>query len=93
MADENISRIKKVKKRDGRVVEFCIEKITHAIMKAAEAVGGHDALEAKQLSTKITTILEYEYDMNEVPTIEEVVLQGWKLREILVRPAKVKVKK
>ena len=28
-----------------------------------------------------------------VPTIEEVVLPGWKLGEILVRPAKVKVKK
>jgi len=28
-----------------------------------------------------------------VPTIEEEVLTGWKLRDILVRPAKVKVKK
>ncbi len=72
LTDENIMRIRKVRKRDGRVVEFCMEKITNAILKAAEAVGGHDKAAAEQLSEKITTILEYEYDRNEIPTIEDI---------------------
>ena len=52
-------------------------------------------------TTKGTLFNEEEHEVIEVvgeskkgvPTIEEVVLPGWKLGEILVRPAKVKVKK
>ena len=46
------SSLKRVKKRDGRVVEFVQEKLMNAVYKAAEAVGGRDQLEAKQISEK-----------------------------------------
>ena len=72
MTEDNTRKIRKVKKRDGRIVEFAMEKITNAIMKAADAIGGHDKLEAEKLADKITTILEYKYDIYEIPTIEEV---------------------
>ena len=72
MTEDNTRKIRKVKKRDGRIVEFAMEKITNAIMKAAEAIGGQDKLEAEKLADKITTILEYKYDIYEIPTIEEI---------------------
>ena len=41
MEKKNIT-VKKVKKRDGRIVDFNQERITNAIFKAAQAVGGKD---------------------------------------------------
>ena len=66
------STIKRVKKRDGRVVEFVQEKVMNAVFKAAEAVGGKDQLEAKRIADKITAIMEYKYDTGEIPTVEEI---------------------
>ncbi|MBU1704271.1 MAG: hypothetical protein KJ922_02820, partial [Nanoarchaeota archaeon] len=37
--DTNITQIRK---RDGRIVEYVPEKITNAIFKAAQSVGGSD---------------------------------------------------
>lgn len=72
--DEEISptKIKKLKKRDGRIVEFCEEKITNAIFKAAQAIGGNDKKIAEFLSNKVVTILEYTYDHDNIPNIEDV---------------------
>jgi len=64
--------IRKVRKRDGRVVEFCKEKIITAIIKAAEAVGGHDKETADAISDKVISVMEYKYDDMEVPSVEDI---------------------
>ncbi len=69
--ENNQQRILRIRKRDGRIVEFVPEKITNAIYKAAQVVGGHDKKEAEELTKKVTTILEYKFGPKEVPTVEE----------------------
>ena len=71
-ADKTEPVIYKIRKRDGRLVEFCHEKITQAIFNAARSVGGEDIEQAKKLSDKVIAILEYRYGKDEVPTVEEV---------------------
>ncbi|MCX8147409.1 MAG: ribonucleoside triphosphate reductase, partial [Candidatus Woesearchaeota archaeon] len=71
-ADKGSSRITLIRKRDGRVVEFTKEKIVNAIFAAAKAVGGHDRKLAESLADKVVTILEFKYDVGEIPTVEEV---------------------
>ena len=64
--------VKKVRKRDGRVVKFDQEKIASAIFKAAQAMGGSDQGLADKLADKVVALLEEKYDGHSVPTVEEV---------------------
>ena len=69
--------IKKIRKRDGRIVEFAKEKIVNAIYKAAEAVAKQEGKKsdkkiAEKLADKVVTIMEYQFTEKEVPTVEEV---------------------
>ncbi|MBW2975490.1 ribonucleoside triphosphate reductase, partial [Candidatus Woesearchaeota archaeon] len=75
MADNGF-RISKIRKRDGRIVEFAPEKITNAILKAAQGVAVKDGRtvdkkEVEELGNKVLTILEYQFSEKEVPTVEE----------------------
>jgi len=70
--EKNGQRVTKIRKRDGRVVEFCKEKVTEAIFKAAQAVGGRDRSLAEGLADKVITILEYEFDENSTPSVEHI---------------------
>ena len=45
--------IRKIKKRDGKIVDFNPVKITEAIWKAAQAVGGKDYKKAAELTDKV----------------------------------------
>ncbi|MDD5178291.1 MAG: ribonucleoside triphosphate reductase [Candidatus Nanoarchaeia archaeon] len=63
--------IEKIRKRDGRVVPFDKNKITEALFKAFKAVGLPDIDEAKRLSERVMTVLEYTYD-KEIPSVEEI---------------------
>ena len=45
-------------KRDGREANFDTEKITQAIYKAAQAIGGNDYDAAKALSLQVADLLE-----------------------------------
>ncbi len=70
-------RITKIRKRDGRIVEFAPEKIVNAIFKAARSVAikegkTTDKKTAEELTKKIITILEYRFSEKEIPTVEEV---------------------
>ncbi len=58
----------KIKKRDGRVVRFDREKITQAIFKAADSVGGRDMKEARRLSELVVADL---VKIGHVPSVEE----------------------
>jgi ribonucleoside-triphosphate reductase len=69
-------RISKIRKRDGRIVEFAPEKITNAIYKAAQGVAikegkTTDKKAAEEICNKAITILEYQFTEKEVPTVEE----------------------
>jgi anaerobic ribonucleoside-triphosphate reductase len=61
-----------IRKRDGRIVPFNPEKITDAIYKAAQAVGGSDRITAQAISDSIIGILNIIYKDGRIPTVENV---------------------
>ncbi len=63
--------IKKVRKRDGRVVDFDREQITNAIFSAAVEVGGRDRRTAERLSGEVIKILDEKY-VGKIPSVEEI---------------------
>lgn len=63
--------ITRIIKRDGRQAPFNIEKITNAIFKAAQAVGGNDYKEAEELSFKVCEYVEKQIG-EKIPTVEQV---------------------
>lgn len=63
--------ISQIKKRDGRIVPFEKDKITKAIWKAAQAVGGKDYLTAVELTEKVVEISQY-IDGDENATVEGI---------------------
>lgn len=63
--------IKSVRKRDGRIEKFAPEKITLAIFKAANAVGGDDFERAQQISFQVVSILNTQFK-NRIPDIETI---------------------
>ncbi len=64
--------LKKIKKRDSRIVDFDQNKITMAIWKAAQAVGGKDREMAERLSDKVVAVLEFQFGEKDIPTVEEI---------------------
>jgi ribonucleoside-triphosphate reductase len=64
--------IRKIRKRDGKVVDFNPIKITNAIWKAAQAVGGKDHKKAGELTDRVLERLEKELNKGEIPTVEQV---------------------
>jgi ribonucleoside-triphosphate reductase len=62
---------KTIKKRDGRLVDFDVDRITKAIAKAGRATREFNADEAKKLSTK--AIKQAEKDIKgHIPTVEQI---------------------
>ncbi|MBE0517020.1 MAG: adenosylcobalamin-dependent ribonucleoside-diphosphate reductase, partial [Methanophagales archaeon] len=69
------TRITKIRKRDGRIVQFEQEKIRHAIYKAMVSVGrGEEGRErAEELTEKVVTGIENAFARRaEVPSVEDV---------------------
>jgi len=64
--------IRKIRKRDGTVVDFNPVKITDAIWKAAQAVGGKDYKRAAALTDTVIQMLEKDLKRGEIPTVEQV---------------------
>ncbi len=64
--------IKKIRKRDGSVVPFILDKITEAIWNAAKAVGGKDKERAKKISELLMQELGKKYGEREIPEVEDV---------------------
>ncbi len=67
-----MSVIKKIKKRDGRIVDFDSDKITEAIWKASKAAGGKDKTLALKLTEQVVEKLEKQLKPDEVPNVEQV---------------------
>ena len=61
----------KIRKRDGKIVDFDSEKITNAIFNAAKSVGGSDIDEAKRLSKKIIEFIKQKFK-DEIPGVEDI---------------------
>ena len=75
--EEKPFKILKVRKRDGRIVEFAPEKITNAIYKAASAVAHSEGKKpdrkiCEELTKKVVTILEFQFSGKETPSVEEI---------------------
>ncbi|MCD6148336.1 ribonucleoside triphosphate reductase, partial [bacterium] len=66
------NQIKKIQKRDGRIVDFEEKKITKAIFKAITATGETRAERAKELSDKVVKILNRRFKKDEIPTVEQI---------------------
>ena len=64
----DVPKIHNVKKRDGRVVAFDVEKITEAVFRAAQAVGGEDRFMARELADVVVMFLEKNFP-SQVPGI------------------------
>ncbi|WP_094547548.1 anaerobic ribonucleoside triphosphate reductase [Petroclostridium xylanilyticum] len=63
--------IEKIKKRDGRIVDFNADKITNAIFKAAKVVGGNNYEMAEQLTNRVIEYIENELAL-EIPEVEQI---------------------
>lgn len=64
-------RLTKIKKRDGRIVDFDSSKITQAIFKAAQSVGGKDRELATALALEVALQLQEKVG-KEIPTVTQV---------------------
>jgi ribonucleoside-triphosphate reductase len=66
------TKIKRVKKRDGSIVEFDQERIISAIHKAIAATGQGNGEISKQVSDKVVSILNRRFKENETPDVEQI---------------------
>lgn len=64
--------IKRILKRNGEVVDFDKQKITEAIYKAAQSVGGEDRSLAEDLTDQVLTKIRDTYNSKTIPAIEEI---------------------
>lgn len=68
-----MSPIKKITKRDGRIVDFDQDRITQAIWKAAQAVGGSNIEEAQKIANQVAAVLEVFFKGDDdIPTVEQI---------------------
>lgn len=65
-------KINKIRKRDGRIVDFDKERIVNAIFKAATAVGEPNRKAAEGLASKAVEQLEKSVRPEAIPNVEEV---------------------
>jgi len=72
MEVECMAKITRVRKRDGRIVNFDKEKIINAIFKAVQAVGGSDIQMAERLANKVVEIIESHTPPGAIPNIEDI---------------------
>ncbi len=63
--------IQTIVKRDGRTVSFDIDKISNAIYKAAQSIGGHDFKASCDLAQKVVNYIETEQH-GTPPTVEHI---------------------
>ncbi len=65
------AQLKYIVKRDGRTVPFDKSKISEAIFRAAQAVGGEDRLLADELANAVVIFISKNFK-NQIPEIEQV---------------------
>jgi len=65
-------KLKWVKKRNGKIVEFEQGKIVEAILKALNATGQGGDAEARELSNEVVRILNKKFGREEIPNVEQI---------------------
>jgi len=63
--------LEKVQKRSGEIVSFDKEKITTAIFKSAQAVGGMDKAQSERITENVLNVLEQNFSEG-IPTVEQI---------------------
>lgn len=63
---------KNIEKRDGRIVTFNKEKITNAVWKSAQAIGGRDKNRARYISDLVVKALAEKFGPDGVPRVEDI---------------------
>jgi len=63
---------KKIKKRDGTIINFDKNKIFSVIIKAGKTTEEFDEIEAKKLTDIVASVLEHKFDNNNIPTVEQI---------------------
>ena len=66
-----MDRIRQIVKRDGRTVPFELDKISDAIFKAAQVLGGRDREMSQNLAKEVQDYL-LEVCHNSIPTVEQI---------------------
>jgi len=66
------NRIKKIKKRDGMIVDFDQQRITNAISKALVATEKGNGEESQKLSDKVVELLNRRFRADEIPEVEQI---------------------
>ncbi len=61
-----------MRKRDGSVVPFDKEKLTNAVFKAVESVGGSDRHEAENVAELAVEYLSERFKEDQIPSVEDV---------------------
>ncbi len=67
-----VSKVTKVKKRDGRIVEFSQEKIADAIWKAVQSMGGKDRSLTVRLASRVVELVNKQFSLSKIPTVEDL---------------------
>jgi len=83
-------KLRRVKKRDGQIVDFDSSKITDAIFKALTATGQGDGKKSKRLSGRVVQILNRRFKKDELPQVEQIqdIVEEVLILEGLVEAAK-----
>lgn len=69
---ESYGEILKVKKRNGSIVDFDVNKIAKAVFKAAQSVGGKDYKMSEALAKEVYEYIKAKEYPNNIPQVENV---------------------
>jgi len=80
----------RVKKRDGRIVDFDQDKITKAVYKALTSSDQGDGKKSKRVSNRVVQILNRRFKKDEIPNVEHIqdIVEEVLILENLVETAK-----
>jgi len=67
-----VKKVQKVRKRDGREVDFDPEKISSAIFKATVCAHKPDSQLAKEMTGKVVQAVFHARKQDEIPTVEQI---------------------
>jgi ribonucleoside-diphosphate reductase beta chain len=76
-----LNKPNKIEKRDGKIAEFEMDKITSAIKKAGEETGEFDAAESIRLTYIVLDLLDEEATVENVQDVVEYVLMDSEYKE------------
>ncbi|MCD5397246.1 MAG: ribonucleoside triphosphate reductase, partial [Candidatus Pacebacteria bacterium] len=68
----NKNCVDKVKKRDGRIVDFDFSRIEKSIFKAITATGQGDGRKSKKIVNRVVQILNRRFKKGEIPYVEQI---------------------